>query len=76
MLFGRFFMVIPVLALAGNLARKKIVPESAGTFPVTTPLFTFLLVSVILIVSALTFFPALSLGPILEHLLMHAGKIF
>ncbi|MGC2417437.1 MAG: potassium-transporting ATPase subunit KdpA, partial [Candidatus Acidiferrales bacterium] len=63
-------------ALAGNLARKKIVPESAGTFPVTTPLFTFLLVSVILIVSALTFFPALSLGPILEHLLMHAGKVF
>ncbi|MGC2333669.1 MAG: potassium-transporting ATPase subunit KdpA [Candidatus Acidiferrales bacterium] len=76
MLFGRFFMVIPVLALAGNLARKKIVPESAGTFPVTTPLFTFLLISVILIVSALTFFPALSLGPILEHLLMHAGKVF
>jgi K+-transporting ATPase ATPase A chain len=76
MLFGRFFMVIPVLAMAGNLARKKIVPESAGTFPVTTPLFTFLLVSVILIVSALTFFPALSLGPILEHLLMHAGKVF
>jgi len=76
MLFGRFFMVIPVLALAGNLAQKKIVPESAGTFPVTTPLFTFLLISVILIVSALTFFPALSLGPILEHLLMHAGKVF
>jgi len=76
MLFGRFFMVIPVLAIAGNLARKKIVPESSGTFPVTTPLFTFLLVSVILIVSALTFFPALSLGPILEHLLMHAGKVF
>jgi potassium-transporting ATPase potassium-binding subunit len=76
MLFGRFFMVIPVLAIAGNLARKKIAPESAGTFPVTTPLFTFLLVSVILIVSALTFFPALSLGPILEHLLMHAGKVF
>ena len=76
MLFGRFFMVIPVMGLAGNLARKKIVPESAGTFPVTTPLFTFLLVSVILIVSALTFFPALSLGPILEHLLMHAGKVF
>jgi len=76
MLFGRFFMVIPVLAIAGNLARKKIAPESAGTFPVTTPLFTFLLVSVILIVGALTFFPALSLGPILEHLLMHAGKVF
>jgi K+-transporting ATPase ATPase A chain len=62
--------------MAGNLARKKIVPESAGTFPVTTPLFTFLLISVIVIVSALTFFPALSLGPILEHLLMHAGKVF
>src|SRR5277367_2336824 len=76
MLFGRFFMVIPVLAMAGNLARKKIVPESSGTFPVTTPLFSFLLVSVILIVSALTFFPALSLGPILEDLLMHAGKVF
>jgi potassium-transporting ATPase potassium-binding subunit len=76
MLFGRFFMVIPVLAMAGNLARKKIVPESSGTFPVTTPLFSFLLVSVILIVSALTFFPALSLGPILEHLLMHAGKVY
>ncbi|MGC2421535.1 MAG: potassium-transporting ATPase subunit KdpA [Candidatus Acidiferrales bacterium] len=76
MLLGRFFMIIPPLAIAGNLARKKIVPESAGTFPVTTPLFTFLLVSVILIVSALTFFPALSLGPILEHLLMHAGKVF
>jgi potassium-transporting ATPase potassium-binding subunit len=76
MLVGRFFMVIPVLAMAGNLARKKIVPESAGTFPVTTPLFTFLLVSVILIVSALTFFPALSLGPVLEHLQMYAGKVF
>jgi K+-transporting ATPase ATPase A chain len=76
MLLGRFFMVIPVMAIAGNLARKKIVPETAGTFPVTTPLFSFLLVSVILIVSALTFFPALSLGPILEHLLMHAGRVF
>jgi K+-transporting ATPase ATPase A chain len=76
MLLGRFFMVIPVLAIAGNLARKKIVPESAGTFPVTTPLFSILLVSVILIVGALTFFPALSLGPILEHLLMNAGKVF
>ncbi len=76
MLLGRFFMVIPVLAITGNLARKKLVPESAGTFPVTTPLFSILLVSVILIVGALTFFPALSLGPILEHLLMHAGKVF
>jgi len=76
MLLGRFFMIIPVLAIAGNLARKKIVPESAGTFPVTTPLFSVLLTGVILIVGALTFFPALSLGPILEHLLMHSGKIF
>jgi potassium-transporting ATPase potassium-binding subunit len=76
MLFGRFFMVIPVLAIAGSLVRKKHVPESSGTFPVTTPLFTGLLISVILIVGALTFFPALSLGPILEHLLMYAGKIF
>ena len=75
-LFGRFFAVIPILAIAGSLARKKYVPESAGTFPVTTPLFTVLLVSVVLIVSALTFFPALSLGPILEHLMMHAGKVF
>jgi potassium-transporting ATPase potassium-binding subunit len=76
MLFGRFFAVIPILAIAGSLARKKFVPESAGTFPVTTALFSSLLVFVVLIVSALTFFPALSLGAILEHLLMHAGKVF
>jgi len=76
MLFGRFFMVIPVLAIAGSLVRKKHVPETSGTFPVTTPLFTGLLISVVLIVGALTFFPALSLGPILEHLLMYAGKTF
>jgi K+-transporting ATPase ATPase A chain len=76
MLLGRFIQHIPILAIAGNLARKKLVPASAGTFPVTTPLFTFLLIAVILIVSALTFFPALSLGPILEHLLMNSGKVF
>jgi potassium-transporting ATPase potassium-binding subunit len=76
MLLGRFFMIIPILAIAGNLAAKKHVPESAGTFPVTGPLFSVLLVSVVLIVGALTFFPALSLGPILEHLLMNAGKAF
>ena len=76
MLLGRFFTVIPILAIAGNLAAKKHVPESLGTFPVTGPLFTVLLVSVILIVGALTFFPSLSLGPILEHLLMNAGKAF
>ena len=76
MLLGRFFVVIPILAIAGNLARKKTTPASLGTFPVTGPLFTVLLVSTILIVGALTFFPALSLGPILEHLLMLAGKSF
>jgi K+-transporting ATPase ATPase A chain len=76
MFFGRFIMIIPMLAIAGNLAGKKIVPETAGTFPVTTPLFTVLLTSVIVIVGALTFFPALSLGPILEHLLLHAGHTF
>ena len=76
MLVGRFLMIIPMLAVAGNLAQKKLVPPSPGTFPVTTPLFTVLLVSVILIVGALTFFPALSLGPVLEHLLMNTGKTF
>src|ERR1700716_2656112 len=76
MLIGRFLMIVPMLAIAGNLAGKKLVPPSPGTFPVHTPLFTVLLVGVILIVGALTFFPALSLGPILEHLLMHAGKSF
>ena len=76
MLMGRFLMIVPMLAIAGNLAQKKFVPPSLGTFPVTTPLFTVLLIGVIVIVGALTFFPALSLGPILEHLLMGAGKVF
>jgi K+-transporting ATPase ATPase A chain len=76
MLIGRFFMILPMLAIAGNLAKKKYVPASLGTFPVTTPLFSVLLVGVIVIVGALTFFPALSLGPILEHLLMHSGTSF
>jgi K+-transporting ATPase ATPase A chain len=76
MLLGRFFVVIPILAIAGNLARKKMTPASLGTFPVTGPLFTVLLICTILIVGALTFFPALSLGPILEHLLMLSGKAF
>jgi K+-transporting ATPase ATPase A chain len=76
MLVGRFLMIVPMLAVAGSLARKKAVPPSPGTFPVTTPIFAALLVSVIIIVGALTFFPALSLGPILEHLQMHAGKTF
>jgi K+-transporting ATPase ATPase A chain len=76
MLAGRFLMMIPVVALAGNLASKKSVPPSPGTFPVNTALFTVLLTGVILILSALTFFPALSLGPILEHLLLKAGQLF
>ena len=70
MLGGRFFVIIPVLALAGNLARKKIVPQSAGSFPAFGPTFTLLLVGTILLVGALTFLPALSLGPVVEHFLM------
>ena len=76
MLIGRFFMIIPMLAIAGNLAKKKYVPPSLGTFPVTTPLFTVLLMGVIIIVGALTFFPALSLGPIVEHFLALKGKVY
>jgi K+-transporting ATPase ATPase A chain len=76
MLVGRFFMIVPMLAIAGSLGRKKRVPPSPGTFPVTTPLFSALLVGVIVIVGALTFFPALSLGPIVEHLLMAQGQVF
>ena len=71
-LVGRFMMIIPMLAIAGSLASKKMVPPSLGTFPVTTPLFTTLLVSVIVIVGALTFFPVLSLGPIVEELIMRS----
>ena len=76
MLVGRFLMIVPMLAVAGNLATKKIAPPSLGTFPVDNTLFTVLLVGVILIVGALTFFPALSLGPILEHLLLRSGISF
>ena len=75
-LIGRFAMIVPMMALAGFLAEKRVAPESAGTFPVTTPLFVILLVSVIVIVSALTFFPALSLGPLVEHLLMGSRQLF
>ena len=75
-LIGRFAMQVPMLAAAGFLAEKRIAPESVGTFPVTTPLFVVLLISVILIVGALTFFPAWSLGPIVEHLLMQSGRLF
>ena len=76
MLGGRFLMKVPVLALAGHLAMKKSVPPSPGTFPVNGSLFTVLLIGVIVILGALTFFPALSLGPILEHLLLKAGQVF
>ena len=76
MLGGRFLMLIPVLALAGNMAQKKSVPPSPGTFPVNGWLFTVLLVGVVLILGALTFFPVLSLGPILEHLQLQAKQLF
>jgi K+-transporting ATPase ATPase A chain len=76
MLFGRFLMMIPLLAAAGSLAQKKLVPVSAGTFPTHGPLFVSLLVGVIVIVGALTFFPALSLGPVVEHFFMNAGRLW
>ena len=76
MLMGRFLMIVPVLAIAGNLARKKLVPPSLGTFPVNTSLFALLLISVVLILGALTFFPVLSLSPILEHFQMYSGQTF
>jgi K+-transporting ATPase ATPase A chain len=76
MLFGRFLMIVPLLAAAGSLAGKKAVPVSAGTFPTHGPLFVVLLVGTVVIVGALTFFPALSLGPIVEHLLMHQGRLW
>ena len=70
MFFSRYWLIIPTLAIAGSLAKKKIVPQSQGTLPTHTPLFVFFLVMVILIVGALTFFPALALGPIVEHLML------
>jgi K+-transporting ATPase ATPase A chain len=76
MLLGRFIMMVPILAMAGNLAKKKLIPISAGTFPVWGGTFVLLLVGTILIVGALTFFPALSLGPIVEHFLMLKGQTF
>lgn len=76
MLIGRLLMIVPVLALAGNLAQKKSIPPSPGTFPVNSGLFAILLTGVIVILGALTFFPALSLGPILEHLQLRAGHLF
>ena len=75
-IIGRFAVIVPALALAGFLSERKVVADSAGTFPVATPLFVGLLISVILIVGALTFFPALALGPIVEHFLMSARGLF
>jgi len=76
MLFGRFLFIIPALAIAGSLAAKKMVPTSAGTLPTHGPLFVGLLVATVIVIGALTFFPALSLGPIVEHFLMHEGRLF
>ena len=76
MFFGRFLMIIPIMGIAGSLAAKKKLADTAGTFPVDGPLFTFLLIGVIVIVGALTYFPVLSLGPYVEHFLMNAGKVF
>ncbi len=76
MLIGRFLMIVPLLAIAGSMVRKKRVTASAGTFPTDTPLFAGLLVGVVVIVGALTYFPGVSLGPVVEHFLMHSGKTF
>ena len=76
MFIGRFLMIVPMVAIAGSLASKKIVPASAGTFPTNGPLFVGLVVGVILIVGGLTFFPALALGPLVEHFAMLAGTLY
>jgi potassium-transporting ATPase potassium-binding subunit len=76
MFIGRFLMIVPMLAIAGSLARKKIVPISAGTFPTDSPLFVGLVVGVIAITGGLIYFPAVSLGPVVEHFAMHAGTLF
>jgi len=75
MWMGRYLFLIPILALAGSMVKKKVIPASAGTFPTDTPLFSLLLIGVVLVVGALTFFPALTLGPILEHLQIVAGHL-
>jgi K+-transporting ATPase ATPase A chain len=76
MFIGRYLMIVPMLAIAGSLARKKIVPVSAGTFPTDSPLFVGLVVGVIAITGGLIYFPAVSLGPVVEHFAMHAGTLF
>ncbi|HEY5137898.1 MAG TPA: potassium-transporting ATPase subunit KdpA, partial [Methylococcales bacterium] len=76
MLLGRFFCIIPVMALAASLGRKKMVPAGPGTFPVSSVTFVLLLIGTIILVGALTFTPALAMGPIVEHFLMHSGTLF
>ena len=76
MFIGRFFVILPMLAIAGSLVAKRSVPAGAGTFPTDGALFVALLVGVVLIVGGLTYFPALSLGPVVEHLMMQAGQLF
>jgi len=76
MLIGRFWMIVPALAIAGGLSGKRVSPPGPGTFPTDGPLFTILVVGVIVIVGALTFFPALSLGPIVEHFVAAAGRVY
>jgi len=76
MLLGRFLIIVPTMAIAGSMVKKKVVPAGPGTFPTTGPLFVFLLAGTVVIVGALTYFPAYSLGPIVEHLLMLSGKVF
>jgi K+-transporting ATPase ATPase A chain len=76
MLIGRFLMIIPIMALAGSLVRKKIAPPGAGTFPVSGATFTILLIGTIVLIGALNFLPALALGPIVEHFLMLKGTLF
>jgi len=76
MLAGRFWMIIPVMAIAGSMLGKKIAPPSLGTFPTDGAIFVLLLIGVVAIVGALTFFPALSLGPIVEHFVAQAGKVY
>jgi K+-transporting ATPase ATPase A chain len=76
MLIGRFLMIVPILALAGNLAAKKLVPASAGTFRTEGVTFVVLLIGTVILVGALTFVPALVMGPVVEHFLMHAGTLF
>jgi K+-transporting ATPase ATPase A chain len=76
MLVGRFLFIVPVLGIAGSMSCKKVAPASSGTFPTTGGLFVGLLIGVIVIVGALTFFPAYALGPVLEQFLMHAGRLF